>query len=438
LDSVGLEILIVLLLIVANGLFAMAEIAIVAARKTRLQQQANQGDRGARIALELSNAPNRFLSTTQIGITLIGIFAGAFGGATIADRLAEVLAVFPAIAPYKQSVSILIVVLGITYCSLIIGELVPKRLALEHAERIASAVGPFMKGLAWVSAPIVHLLGLSTDLVLRMFGTRTHQQTPVTEEELRIIIRLGTQAGVFEPYEQVMMERVLKLGDRSVSAIMTPRLDVAWIDPGESSEEILKKVMESGFSQFPVARGNLDGVLGLVNGKDILAQKLTGRMLDPQSVLRPALFIPASTSALRVLERFKEKRSHVGLVINEYGGFEGLVTLADILEAISGDIPLLHEADEPEVVQREDGSWLLDGMLLQDELKDLMKIQELPFDEDGSYQTLGGLVTAVLGRIPTAGDHFEWNNFRFEVADMDGRRVDKVIVTPIPDPAPPG
>lgn len=436
-DSVWLNILIVLLLIAANGIFAMSEIAIIAARKARLQEQAEGGNKGARIALELSSAPNRFLSTVQIGITLIGIFAGALGGTTIAEKMAEWLIRFPSLAPYRLTLSILVVVLGITYLSLIIGELVPKRLGLEHAERIASAVGPLMKSLAWISAPVVHLLSLSTDLVLRLFGTRRPQQSPVTEDELRIMIRLGTQAGVFEPYEQLMMERVLKLGDRPVSNLMTPRMEIVWIDPEDSPEEILQKVMESGFSQFPVAPGNLDNVIGLVTAKDLLTQKLTGRTVDPKSILRPALFVPENTSALRVLETFKANRSHVGLVIDEYGGFEGLITLDDILEAISGDIPLPHEEEEPDVVQREDGSWLLDGMLLLDELKELLKIRELPFDEDGSYQTLGGLVTAVLGRIPTAGDHFEWNGFRFEVADMDGRRVDKVIIAPIADTAPP-
>lgn len=436
-DSVWLNILIVLLLIVANGVFAMSEIAIIAARKARLQEQAERGNKGARIALELSSAPNRFLSTVQIGITLIGIFAGALGGTTIAEKMAEWLIRFPSLAPYRLTLSILVVVLGITYLSLIIGELVPKRLGLEHAERIASAVGPLMKSLAWISSPVVHLLSLSTDLVLRLFGTRRPQQSPVTEDELRIMIRLGTQAGVFEPYEQLMMERVLKLGDRPVSTLMTPRMEIVWIDPEDSPEEILQKVMESGFSQFPVAPGNLDNVIGLVTAKDLLTQKLTGRTVDPKSMLRPALFVPENTSALRVLETFKANRSHVGLVIDEYGGFEGLITLDDILEAISGDIPLPHEEEEPDVVQREDGSWLLDGMLLLDELKELLKIRELPFDEDGSYQTLGGLVTAVLGRIPTAGDHFEWNGFRFEVADMDGRRVDKVIIAPIADTAPP-
>ena len=435
-DSFGLQILIILLLIVANGLFAMSEIAIVAARKARLQQLADKGNRGARIALELSNSPNRFLSTAQMGITLIGILAGAFGSATLADKLADVLGRFPIIAPHEHAISILIVVLGIAYCSLVIGELVPKRLGLDHAERIASAVGPVMKGLAWVAHPVVHLLSLSTDFVLRLLGIRHRPQAPVTEEELRLMIRLGTQAGVFEPYEQLMMERVLKLGDRPVSAIMTPRLDVVWIDPEEPPETILRKVMESGYSQFPVASGNLENVLGIVSGKALLSQKLTGRALDPRSILRQALFVPASSSALRVLEQFKENRSHAGLVINEYGGFEGIVTLADILEAISGDIPLPYEEEEPEVVQRDDGSWLLDGMLLLDELKELLKIRDLPFDEDGSYQTVGGLVTAVLGRIPAAGDHFEWNGFRFEVADMDGRRVDKVIVTPLPAVAP--
>jgi putative hemolysin len=431
-DSILTQVLIIIGLIIANGFLAMAEIAIVSARKVRLQQRAEEGDAKAKIALELANSPSRFLSTIQIGITLVGILAGAFGGVTIAEQLAPKLNRIAWIAPHGGAVSLSIVVLGITYLSLIIGELVPKQIALHHAERISAAVAPSMRTLSWLAAPLVKLLSLSTQLVLRTFGVRPSEEVTVTEEEIKLMIEQGTQEGVFEPSEQEIVERVFRLGDRTANSLMTPRPDVVWLDPNEPPEEIQQKITADSHTRYPVAEGQIDHIIGLVNSKDLLSQNLSCQPIDLRSVLRPALFIPESMSALDMLERFKQKRTHVAFVIDEHGGFQGLVTTSDILEAIVGDIPMPDEAEEAEIIQREDGSWLVDGKVPADELKDLLQTDELPFENENLYQTLGGLVMAFLGRIPKSGDHFEWGGFRFEVMDMDGHRVDKVLINPMP------
>jgi len=436
-DSLSTQIFIIAALIIANGIFAMAEIAIVSARKARLQQRAEEGDEGARIALELANSPSRFLPTIQIGITLIGIFAGAFGGATIADKLAPELNRISWIAPHGGAVSLFIVVLAITFLSLIIGELVPKQIALQHAERISAAFAPAIRSLAWVASPLVHLLSLTTQLVLRLFGIKPSAETSVTEEEIKLMIEQGTQEGVFEPTEQEMVERVFRLGDRTVNALMTPRPDVIWLDLNDPPEEIQSKITSNSHTHYPVAEDQIDTIIGMVNSKDLLSQNLSCRPIDLRSVLQPALFIPESMSALDLLERFKKKRTHVALVIDEHGGFQGLITTSDVLEAIVGDIPTPGESEEADVIHREDGSWLVDGKVLADELKELLQKDELPFEDENLYQTLGGLVMAFLDRIPRSGNHFDWDGYRFEVVDMDGHRVDKVLIKPLaPEPPP--
>jgi len=427
-DSIATQILIVICLIIANGLFAMAEIAIVTARKARLQQQADDGDSRARIALELANSPSRFLSTVQIGITLIGILAGAFGGATIADKLTPRLNLIPWIAPHGAAVGLVIVVLGITYLSLIIGELVPKQIALNNAERISAAVAPVMRILSWLASPLVHLLSLSSQLVLRVSGVKPSKDSAVTEEEIKLMIQQGTQEGVFEPTEQEMVERVFRLGDRTVNALMTPRPDVVWLDPQDPPEDIQRKITTNSHTHYPVAEGQIDNIIGLVNTKDLLSQNLSCQPIDLRSVLRPAIFVPETMSALEVLESFKKLRSHAAFIIDEHGGFQGLVTTSDLLEAIVGDIPMPDEVEEAEIIQREDGSWLVDGKVPADELKELLQVDQLPFEEENLYQTLGGLVMAYLGRVPSSGENFEWGGFQFEVVDMDGHRVDKVMI----------
>jgi len=424
----SVEIIFILLLIIANGLFAMSEIAIISARKARLQQWAEEGDKKARLALNLANAPNLLLSTTQVGITLIGVLTGAFGAATIAERLQAILARIPMLKAYSGPVSLGIVVIGITFLSLVIGELVPKRLALNSPERIASiAAGP-MRYLSRIAAPAVHLLSISTDLVLKLLGMKPSTEPPVTEEELKVLIEQGTMAGVFEEAEQDMMERVLRLGDRHVGVLMTPRKKLLWLDINDPPEKNRRKVINSIHSRFPVCQGRLANVLGMLHVRDLLARCLSGKPFDLKASLREPLYVTENMHVLKVMELFRESGTQVGLVIDEYGTVEGLVTLNDILEAIIGDIPSMDDMEDPKIFQREDGSWLIDGMLPADELKELFDIRKLPGELAGHYQTLGGFVMTHLKRVPSTGDRFECCGLSFEVLDMDGHRVDKVLV----------
>ncbi len=408
----------------------MSEMAIVSARKVRLQQLANQGDVKARAALKLAESPNHFLSTVQVGISLIGILTGAFGGATIATRLAVYVRLVPFLAPYSEPISFGIVVLSITYLSLIVGELVPKRLALNNPERIASIVAIPMRALSAIASPMVYLLSASTDLILRLLGITASTDPQVTEEEIKILIEQGTEAGTFEEAEQDMVERVFRLGDRQVSYLMTPRPDIVWLDLDDSAEENRQKMFDNAYSRYPVCQGGLDNVLGVIPVTDLLARSFRGEPLDLTVGLRQPVFVPESTRGLKVLELFKQTITHMALVVDEYGVIQGLVTLNDIMSEIVGDVPSIDGQDQPQAVQREDGSWLLDGMLPVEEFLELFGMEEWESEERGSYQTLGGFVITHLGRIPAAADHFEWQSMRIEVMDMDGNRVDKVLVVP--------
>ncbi len=425
------KLLLILLLMLINGLFAMSEIAMVSVRKARLQQRADKGDRRSLAALDLAASPNRFLSTVQIGITLIGVLAGAYGGATIAPEIAAALTRIRPLAPYADALGLTIAVVGTAYLSLVIGELVPKRLALHYTEGIALAVARPMDILSRIASPIVSLLSASTDLVVRLLGVHSYSEPPVTEDEIRVLVEQGTIAGMIEEVERDMVARVFRLGERQVGALMMPRSEVVWLDLEEPLEEIRRVIESSSYSRFPVARDSLDDILGVVHLKDLLAQLMAGDSLDLKAALQQPLFVPESMQVFQVLELFKQAGVPVALVVDEYGIFQGLITLTDILEGIVGDIPKVNEIEEPMIVQREDGSWLLDGLLTVDEFKDLFELDELPDEED--YQTLGGFMVAQLGRIPTAGDHFLWNRLRLEVVDMDGNRVDKVLVSPVLD-----
>ena len=429
--SSTIEILILLVLIFANGIFAMSEMAIVSARQVRLQQLAHRGNKQARAALELATDPTHLLSTVQIGITLIGIMAGAFGGATLAEKLAVFLKRIELLSQYSDALGFGIVVLCITYLSLVIGELVPKRLALNHPERIAAAVAIPMRTLSRIASPAVHLLSRSTELVVQLLGIPASTEPQVTEEEIKVLIEQGTEAGTFEEAEQDMVERVFRLGDRPVSALMTPRPDIVWLDLDESPETNQKKVLDSVHSRFPVCQGGLDNVFGFVHVTDLLTRCLASQPLDLTVSLRQPLFVPESTRGLKVLELFKQTGTHMAMVVDEYGVIQGVVTLNDILVEIVGDMPSIDQPEDPQAVQREDGSWLLDGMLPVEEFFELFGIEELPREQRGNYHTLGGFVITHLGRIPTAADHFEWSGMRVEVMDMDGNRVDKVLVMPV-------
>ncbi|MEH2396499.1 hemolysin family protein [Nostoc sp.] len=429
-SSITFEILIILVLIIANGVFSMSEMAIVSARKVRLHQLANQGDPKAKAALKLAESPNHFLSTVQVGISLIGILTGAFGGATIANRVAVYVKRVPLLAPYSDPLSFGIVVLIITYFSLIVGELVPKRLALNNPERIASIVAIPMQALAAIASPVVYLLSASTDLILRVLGITASTEPQVTEEEIKILIEQGTEAGTFEEAEQDMVERVFRLGDRPVSYLMTPRPDIVWLDLEDTAEENRQKMVDSAYSRYPVCQGGLDNVLGVIPVTDLLARSFRGEPLDLTVGLRQPVFVPESTRGLKVLELFKQTITHMALVVDEYGVIQGLVTLNDIMSEIVGDVPSTDGQDQPQAVQREDGSWLLDGMLPVEDFLELFGMEEWQSEERGSYQTLGGFVITNLGRIPAAADYFEWQSMRIEVMDMDGNRVDKVLVVP--------
>jgi len=426
-----LETLVIFLLIAANGLLAMSEIAIVASRKARLQQSANSGDAGARAALELATHPNRFMATVQIGITLVGILAGAFGGATLAQKIERLALDMPLLTPYAGIIGVGVVVVAITFFSLVVGELAPKRIALAHAERIASAVAAPMRFLSSLAFPFVRLLSLSTDLVLRIFNIKPSSEPHVTLEEIKILVEQGTELGVFEESEQDMIEGVLRLDKRPIGAFMTPRTQMVWIDVGDSQEILLAKMMNSRHSRFPVIQGSFDNVLGIVSAKDILKQSLSRQPTNLRQALGPPLFVPETSSALRVLELFKREGTHFALVTDEYGGIQGLVTDRDILEAIVGELPSRDEPHEPEVTVREDGSWLVDGLLDIDKLKEIISMDMLPDEESGRYHTVSGFMMTQLGGIPATGEHFEWEGFRFEVMDMDGRRVDKVLITKV-------
>jgi putative hemolysin len=429
--SATTEILVIFLLVLLNAVFALSEIAIVSARKIRLEQLARE-DKRAEVALRLANDPNQMLSTVQIGITLVGIFAGAYGGANLSANVAEVLKDIPLLAPYSQALGLGFVVLCITYLSLVIGELVPKRLGLSNPEKIAVLVAQPLDWLSRLVSPIVNLLSYSTNLILRLLGiTINPNDSPITEEELKIMLKQGTEAGNFEEAEQDMVERVLELGDRRVSQIMTTRPDIIWLDLEDPVELNRSKVVESHHTRFPVCQGSLDEVLGVIEVTDLLSDCLTGQGFDLTKDLQQPLFVPESTRGLKVLELVQQSGHHIALVVDEYGVIQGLVTRKDILEAIVGALPRLEDIEDPQVVRREDGSWLLDGTLAIEDFKDLFEIPELPGEKQGNYHTLGGFVITHLGRIPTAADHFEWQKFRFEVMDMDGNRVDKVLVAPL-------
>jgi putative hemolysin len=425
-----MEIGIILLLIVLNGALSLAEIAIVSSRKPRLQRMAEEGHSGARAALELANAPNDLLATVQLGITLVGVLAGAFGGATLSDGLAVVIARLPALAPYAKGLAMGAVVLTITYLSIVVGELVPKRLALNRPEPIAASVAGAMTKLSRFASPVVKMLSWSTDTILRMLGSRPSSEPAVTDEEISLMIAQGAQAGVFLPAEAEIVQSVFHLADERVSSIMTPRTEIHWLDLQDTSDEIRRRLADSPRSRFPVGDGNLDRVVGIVHTRDLLSPALSGDSLDLRGVMRRPLFVPETMPALKLLERFKQSGADVAVVVDEYGGMQGIVTLTDVLEAIVGTVASPDQEPEPTAVHREDGSWLVDGLLPIRRFEELLGIDVPAADNDGAFHTVGGLMMTRLGRVPVEGDHFNLAGLRFEVMDMDENRVDKVLVGP--------
>lgn len=429
-SNIPTQILILAFLLLLNSLFVISEMAVVSSRKARLQQQANEGNKRAEAALKLAQNPTVFLSTVQIGITLIGILLGAVSGEAFSTPLAELLKRWPLLGPYADSLALGVVVVLITTLSIVGGELIPKRLALHEPEKMAASIAGPMTFVSKLFTPLVWLLGRATNFILQLMGAKPSEEPPVTEEEIQLLIDQGTEAGVFKESEQDMVEGVFSLSDSRVYSLMTPRADIVWLDIKDTPDEIRRKIVDSPYSRFPVCQDSLDMVLGIVKARDLLAPPgLSSENFKLKDKLRPAFYIPETMFASRALEVFKEKSAELMLVIDEFGSIQGLMTLNDIIEEIVGDIEV-----EPQATQRQDGSWLLDGMLEVDDFKEIFKTDKLPHEDE--YETLSGFVMTSLGRVPQTADHFEWNGLRFEVMDMDGRRVDKVLVTTLPPRTP--
>jgi putative hemolysin len=422
------EALIILLLILVNGVLAMSELAIVSSRKSRLEALAQEGSSGARVALGLLADPSRFLSTVQIGITLVGIFAGAYGGATLAEQLGEVLDRAAFIAPNGEAVAFVIVVVAITYLSLVVGELVPKRIAMTNPERTAALVARPMRALSHVAAPAVWLLKHSTDAVLRLLRLGGAREATITEDEVKALIAEGTQAGVFAPEEREMIDGVLRLADRTVRAVMTPRLDVVWIDRAAGRDELVALVEAHRHRRILVCDGSIDRAVGFIDMADVLAAVLRGGAIDIASTMRRPLVVSEGLGVFRLIEMFRREGIHFAVVVDEYGTTEGIVTAIDILEGVAGALPERGEDEEPYVVARADGTLLVDGLMPIDEFEAAVGVRGLA--GEGGFDTVAGLVLRELGRIPVAGDVVAVSGLTLEVVDMDGRRIDKVIVTP--------
>ena len=422
------QLFVLILLIALNGFLVMAELAIVSSRPARLQLLVNDGRPGALAAMALNADSARFLPTVQIGITVVAILSGAYGEHTLSPALAEALAGPSWLGRYAETVASAIVVSSIAYVSLVIGELVPKRVALANRERIACSVAPAMTVLAVVATPISALLRWSTDAVLRLVRPAVQAEPDVTEEEVKSMIAEGTEAGVFEKAEQEIIERLLRVADRSVRSIMVPRPDIVWLDITESEAAIYNDIAMSGHSRFPVCRGDVDETIGIVHAKTLLDQLHKSGKINLDAAIKTPLYLHESTNVLKLLEMFKQSLVHMAIVLDEHGTVQGIVTPTDILTGIAGDLPE-EEADiEPSAVQREDGSWLMDGQMPVFEVERVLSVTGLAID-DAEYTTLAGFVLSQLGRIPATGETFRWKNWRFEVVDLDGRRIDKVLAT---------
>jgi len=429
---VGLEILLIFILILVNGLFSMYEMSMVSSRKIRLEQMEDAGDESARNALKLLSTPNRYLSTVQFVITLISILSGAFGGARLAKPLAAYFQRLGWFGTGAEGWALTFIVILVTFFSLVLGELVPKRIALGNPERIAARFSGIMSVFAQVARPMVWFLSAATNFSLKLFRIKQKPQPVVTAEEIKLLIEEGAQQGIFEAKEQDMVSAVFRFGDRRVDAIMTPRTDIVWIDLDDPKSEIINSLKSSAFSRVPVAHGSLDQVVGMVYLKDLIGVDMGSPDFNLQSYAQEPLYDLESTRALHVFDQFRLTGKHQALVLDEYGGVQGIVSLYDVLESIMGDIPNDELDIEQDAFQREDGSWLFDGLLPIDELKEKLDLDALPDESRAGYHTLSGFVMNQLGAIPRIGQSFIWDNLRFEVVDMDGHRVDRVMVSDAP------
>ena len=429
-SSLTLEIAFIFLLLFANGLFAMAEIAVVTSRKARLKNMAEDGASGAKLALSLANSPGKFLSTVQVGITFVGVLASALGGANISDRLVGVLAKIPAFEHYAEPIALTIVVGAITYLSVIIGELVPKRIALNNPERIASTLARPMNSLAKFLSPLVNLLNVSSDFLMAALGIRKPKESVVSEEEVRVLIDEGLSAGIFKKAEKDMVEGVFELDEQTAGDLMTPRARLIWLSLDDPDEENWRRIAGSGHSHFPVYQGTRDNVVGMVSVKSLWANLSLAGRVELRALVTPPNYVPTAMPAGKLIEAFKKTGKHIALVVDEFGGLQGIVTLNDVMMAIVGNLPEREQRHDPKAVLRQDGTWLVDAMLDIDETKTSLGIDEdLPGEDDNRYSTLGGFLLHQIGHIPREGEKFTWERFEFEVIDMDRQRIDKVLVT---------
>ncbi len=428
-----MDLILLVLLILLNGLLAMSEISVVSARKARLQKLADDGSPGASSALALSHEPSAFLSTIQVGITTVGILSGAIGESALADPLTDWLSGFPFLEPYARGLSMTLVVVGLTYFSVVIGELVPKRLGLLAPEAIASLAAPPMNMLAPCARPLVWILASSSTLVLQLIGARKRGDPPVTNEEINVLMEQGAEAGIFHESEQAIVSNVLRLDEQRIGAIMTHRSDLYTIDLDQTDAVIRSRLAESPFTRVLVCRDGLERIAGILRTADLLKVALNGSPLDIEKHLRAPLYVPEGVTTTHLLESFRRDRQQCALIVDEYGELQGMVTLTDVLTSIVGELPSASDPDE-EVVRREDGSWLVDGGASIERLKMTITIEDdLPGEAEKAYNTLGGLIMFVLGRIPVVSDTFESAGFRFEIVDMDKNRVDKVLVSRLPE-----
>ena len=425
-----MDILLLASLILLNGLFAMSEISLVTARKARMQRHIDEGDKGAAAAVELGQNPNRFLSTIQIGITLIGVLNGIVGEAALAEPLSQQLELWQVPAHYSGYIATGIVVLVITYFTIVVGELVPKRIGQTHPELLARLVARPIEWMALVAKPFVWLLTVSTQLILRLLGVKESGVLTVTEEEIHAVIAEGTSAGIIETQEHAMVRNVFRLDDRPIASLMVPRNDVACLEASAPFEKNLAVVAAAGHSIFPVVEDGLDNLLGVVDVRRWLSGALAGESRALTELVQPAAFVPESLTGMELLERFRGSSMRMVFVVSEYGEIEGIVTLHDLIEAITGEFSP-HDPEDVQAVQRADGSWLLDGQIPLPELKDLLELDAVPEEERGRYHTLSGMMLLLLGRIPREADAVSWEDWRFEIVDMDGKRIDKVLATAI-------
>jgi len=430
-----MELILLGVLILLNAVFAMSEMAVVSSRRARLQRLVDDGMPGAGVAMSLHESPSTFLSTIQVGITSVGILSGAIGEAALADPLAAWIAQAPLLAPYARAFALGVVVVGITYLSVVVGELVPKRLALLKPEVIAAFIARPMHGLARVGRPLVWLLSASSDGLLRLFRAQRGDEPPVTDEEIEVLMQQGADAGVFHRSEQAIVANVLRLDEQRIGAIMTPRADIYTIDLDEPEAGVRQQLASCPHHRVVVVRGGFERVLGVLHVSDLLLPAFDGRPLEIERILRPPLYVPESVTTTKLMELFRKARAQFALIVDEYGEVQGLVTLTDVMASIVGDVPAEGVAVEQDAVQREDGSWLIDGAVGIERFRSLLDLDPLPGEDEGAYNTLAGFALHQLGRIPAVSEHFEAAGLRFEIVDMDRTRIDKLMVSRLPDAA---